>query len=67
MRELHRSETDKWIAGVCGGIGETYSFDPITVRLIAIALCLVFAILPFAFVYIVAWMVVPTSPASSES
>ncbi|MFC1999733.1 PspC domain-containing protein [Chloroflexota bacterium] len=54
MRELHRSETDKWIAGVCGGIGETYSFDPITVRLIAIALCLVFAILPFAFVYIIA-------------
>lgn len=33
-RRLHRSSSDKLIAGVCGGIGETYNIDPTIIRLI---------------------------------
>ncbi len=33
-RRLHRSSSNKLIAGVCGGIGETYNIDPTLIRLI---------------------------------
>jgi len=33
MTTLHRSETDKILGGVCGGIAETYDIDPTLVRL----------------------------------
>ena len=32
---LHRSRTDRVLAGVCGGIAETYGADPTAVRLLA--------------------------------
>lgn len=35
---LHRSSTDRVIAGVCGGIAETFNLDSRTVRLIAVLL-----------------------------
>lgn len=37
-KKLRRSKTDKWLAGVCGGIGEYIGIDPIIVRLIFLVL-----------------------------
>lgn len=37
-KKLRRSQTDKWVAGVCGGIGEYVGIDPIIVRLIFLVL-----------------------------
>ncbi|APT84036.1 hypothetical protein CAQU_01940 [Corynebacterium aquilae DSM 44791] len=31
--KLHRSTKDKYLAGVCGGIAETYDLDPTWVRI----------------------------------
>lgn len=31
---LHRSRTDRYIAGVCGGIAETYNVDVTLVRIL---------------------------------
>lgn len=33
MKKLYRSNTDKMIAGVCGGIGEYFNIDSTLVRL----------------------------------
>ena len=33
MKKLYRSETNKMIAGVCGGIAEYFDIDPTLVRL----------------------------------
>lgn len=41
-KKLHKSNVDKKIAGVCGGIAETYGWDVSTVRLVA-ALLVLFA------------------------
>jgi len=54
MSQLHRSTSDKWIAGVCGGLAETYSWDSNLVRLIYILLGLLLGIIPFIVVYIIA-------------
>lgn len=37
-KKLRLSQTDKWVAGVCGGIGEYVGIDPIIVRLIFLVL-----------------------------
>lgn len=36
-RGLFRSETDRLLAGVCGGVGERYGIEPVVVRLAFIA------------------------------
>ena len=59
MKRLHRSQSNKVIAGVLGGLGETYEIDPKLVRIITLLLCLLTAVLPFVIVYIVAWIIVP--------
>lgn len=33
-KKLHRSKTNRKIAGVCGGIAETYDIESIIVRII---------------------------------
>ncbi|MFX0210174.1 MAG: PspC domain-containing protein [Candidatus Hodarchaeota archaeon] len=32
-KRFYRSREDRWIAGVCGGLGEYFDIDPILVRL----------------------------------
>ena len=58
MSKLHRSTTDKWIRGVCGGLAETYSWNPMVVRLIYIILLLVLGIIPLVVVYIIASLII---------
>ncbi len=40
MKQLRKSNTNKKIAGVCGGIGEYFDIDPTLVRLGFVALSL---------------------------
>ena len=40
MKQLRKSNTNKKIAGVCGGIGEYFGIDPTLVRLGFVALSL---------------------------
>ena len=39
-KRLHKSESDKKICGVCGGIAEYFDIDPTLVRLAWIIFCL---------------------------
>lgn len=59
-RRLYLSETNKKIAGVCGGIGEYFDVDPTLVRLAWILLSLFTAFFGGVLAYIVAWAVIPS-------
>ena len=59
MKRLHLSKTDRKIFGVCGGIAETYDLDPSLVRVAAIFLCLLTAVIPLAVTYIAAKFIFP--------
>ncbi len=59
MKRLYRSDTNKKIAGVCGGLGEYFEVDPTVIRLGVVVLGLATGILPFFIGYIVAWIIVP--------
>ena len=37
-RRLYRSRSNRWIAGVCGGIAEYFGIDPIIVRILAVVI-----------------------------
>ena len=39
-KRLHKSKLNRKIAGVCGGIAETYNWDDSSVRLVAVLLIL---------------------------
>ena len=58
-KRLYRSETNKFIGGVCGGIAEFFSIDPSIVRIIAVLLS-IGSIGTGVLVYIVAWILIPT-------
>ena len=63
---LARSETDKQIAGVCGGLAEFFGVDSTIVRLAAVIL----AIYPGAIIggvvaYLIAWFIMPARPATA--
>lgn len=59
MRKMYLSQTNKKIAGVCGGVGEFFDIDPTIIRLVAIFLALVSAIFPVVITYIIAWLIIP--------
>ena len=57
MKRLYRSDRDKMICGVCGGIAEYFNLDPTLVRLGWIVF---FAIGGSGFIaYIIAAIVIP--------
>ena len=56
-RRLHRSLTDKYVAGVLGGIAETYGWHSTLVRLIFVASILLPG--PQFIAYVIAWIIMP--------
>jgi phage shock protein PspC (stress-responsive transcriptional regulator) len=55
---LYRSEDDRIIGGVCGGIAEVYELDPSLVRLGLVLFTLAGG--SGILAYIIAWIVIPT-------
>ena len=61
-KKLYRSREDRWVGGVCGGLGKYLDVDPIVIRLIALILVLCAG--GGLLVYIIAWIVIPEEPDS---
>lgn len=58
QKRLYRSESDRMLGGVCGGIAEVYDLDPTLVRLVV--LLIVLGTGAGLIVYLVAWLIMPT-------
>ncbi|MBK7894584.1 MAG: PspC domain-containing protein [Candidatus Promineifilaceae bacterium] len=63
--KLTRSETDKMIAGVCGGLAEYLNLDPVWVRLLFVLLFFASGI--GAPIYLVLWVIMPREAVAGES
>ena len=64
-KKLHRSRTDKMVAGVAGGLAEYFNIDPVIVRVL-------FVITVFVggggiLAYIILWIVLPEAPYEYSS
>ena len=56
-KQLRRSETDKMIAGICGGLGKYFGLDPTILRLVFVLL-MIFAGTGL-LAYLIMWLVIP--------
>lgn len=63
-KRLERSETNKVIAGVAGGIGEYFEIDPTIIRLIFILLTIFGG--SGILIYIIFWLIMPSSGSSDN-
>ncbi len=62
MRKLYKSDKDRILAGVIGGVGEYTDIDPTVLRLVFIVLAIMTGIVPAIIGYIVAVLVIPKNP-----
>jgi len=53
-KRLYRSQTNKVIAGVCGGLGEYFGVDPTILRIIFVVL--IFFKGAGLLIYLIAWL-----------
>ncbi len=59
MKRIYRSEKDKKIAGIFGGLGELFEVDPTLLRLLFVFIGLATGIIPFIVAYLVGWIIIP--------
>jgi phage shock protein C len=65
-KRLARSQSDKRIAGVCGGLAEYFDVDPTMVRVAWVILSIVAGAVVFGVVaYVVAWFIIPRAPLAA--
>ena len=60
MKKLYKSNQNKVIAGVCGGIAEYFNIDPTIIRLAWVLFCLVGG--SGVLGYIICALVIPSEP-----
>ncbi|OWZ82984.1 PspC domain-containing protein [Natranaerobius trueperi] len=58
-KKLVRTESDKMIAGVCGGFAEYFDIDSTIVRLIFVLIGLLSFAIPIVLFYIISYFVIP--------
>lgn len=62
QKKVYRSEENKVIGGVFGGLGEYFDIDPTLLRLAYIGLSIISAGFPSIIAYIIAYVVMPIKP-----
>ncbi len=62
-RRLTRSNRNKMISGVCGGIAEYLDMDPTLVRVLYVLVSILSAAFPGIIAYIILMFVMPPPPA----
>ncbi len=56
---LRRSVSDRWLAGVCGGLADYLGLDPTVVRVGYVLLSILSAAFPGILVYLILWFLIP--------
>ena len=64
MKKLRRSNKERMIAGVCGGIAEYFDFDPTMVRLVYVLVSIISVAFPGILVYLLLWIFIPRAEIS---
>ena len=60
---LYRSNHNRVLGGVCGGIAEWLEWDPTLVRVLYVLVSIFSVAFPGILVYIILWILMPTAPA----
>ena len=66
MKRLYRSQKDRKIAGIFGGLGEIFSVDPTLLRLAFVFLGLATGVFPLLVAYLLGWAIIPKGEEPSK-
>jgi phage shock protein C len=65
LRKLSKSQNDKWIGGVCGGLGQ---YTPLPSWLWRVVFCCIFLFFGTGLIiYILLWIFMPKEPAPEQT
>lgn len=59
MKRLYKSDTNKIVSGVIGGVGEYFEIDPTLLRLAYLLIAILTAFIPAIIGYLIATIIVP--------
>ena len=65
LAKLHRSQNNRMIAGVMGGIAEYFGWSPTWVRLLFVIISSLSAAVPGILIYIILWIIMPKANSGS--
>ena len=58
-RKLYRSHTNRWMAGVCGGLGEYFNIDATLIRVLFVVITVFGG--AGLIIYLAMWIIVPNA------
>jgi len=64
-KRLYRSRSERWLAGVCGGIGDYFNTDPTVIRVIFVLGALILG--GGLLIYLILWLIIPLEPDVVEA
>lgn len=62
MKKLYRSNTDKMLAGIFGGLSKYLEIDATFLRVIAVVIAVITGVIPAIIGYLIVWYIVPPEP-----
>ncbi len=65
-KRLYKSESDRKITGVLGGVSDYMGIDPSLVRIAYVILTILTGFVPGVFLYLLMAFIVPAEPEASE-
>jgi phage shock protein C len=65
-KKLYKSDKDKVLSGVIGGVGEYFDIDPTILRLAFIVFVVLTGVFPGVVAYIIAALIVPNTPTLQD-
>jgi phage shock protein C len=67
-KKLTRSVDNRWLAGVCGGLGEYFNIDPTIIRILFVLVTVIFSLgIGGLILYAVLWVLMPEASASEPT
>lgn len=62
MKKLYRSNKNRMISGVLGGVAGYFKIDPVIVRVLFFALMFIAHTIPVLVLYVVCMLIIPLQP-----
>lgn len=59
-KKLYRSRDNRWLVGVCGGIGDYFDIDATVIRVIFVLTAFIFG--GGLWIYLILWIIMPLNP-----
>jgi len=62
-KRLYRSDKDRVLAGIFGGLGKYFNVDPVVLRIVWIFVLILTAVFPGIIAYLIAIIIIPKKSA----